>query len=1515
MNCMYKIYTFIIACFLTIFSFAQTEISGTTTSSTYTTGVAGVSFAVENTNNYPILLTDLSTFWGSNSASTGALFKLYYSKTSLSGTSVISTGDWQIADSTSTLLISNQGQTRRLFSNMYLEIPANTTYRFYLESTYWMYYTTYTADPTNKYSANGVNLLTGDYQINGSYVGYTGTSGSLTTARNNFVGSITFVGNECNDPLKGGQVVSSPSGSLCSSAPVNLDLTNNSKSSSLKYQWQSSTDRNGPFVNVGSELTNPKLTVQPSATTFYRCELKCGTTVSYSDTFQLKLNTQPFAGGTYTIDARSASSNTNFRSFSEAIDAIKCGIQGAVVFNVVPGSGPYTEKVVFPEISGVSATNTITINGSNDTLKYKLTSNFESVLKFTGADYVTINNLNISSVGSGIPVWTVLYSNNSNNNTINQSKILGDTTGLVASIGLLYGNDANCFSCVNTSLTGSNNTLSNSVINGHLYSTVLNGSTTDYIANNQFLNNTFSNFGSYGVFLNIRAENTTIKGNSFTRPTRNDGILVYPLFLQGTSPVNNYSRGVNIEGNYFHNLSSPTNVSTIVTSVISINAPSIGANKNRIVNNLISNIRLTGSLTGIWLRSADNAEVYHNTVVFDDTDIITSSSVSTKGILVDIAPLVPSQLNDIFIKYNIVLFTSGGNGPKIGLEYGNTNVHSDYNVVNVDAPNGIRDQYFGTIGVLSKSTLKDWQNQFGKDLHSFDLSPDFEDTNAGNYKPTVGLINNAAENLGVPSDISGTARTTTPDPGAFEFAPKANVLDAAVEWSNPVAPVASGSNAIKVKIYNTQTTAINTLDLAYSDGTNTISETFTNLSLESGKSTIITFTNLYNITSSVELIAYIRSVNGIKDVNSKNDTTATQSICIALPAGTYTINANQATGAGNYSTFADAVAALKCGVAGPVNFDVVKGSGPYKEQVLVPTVLGTSATNTITFNGNGEMLNPVTNTTVRYAFLFNNVKHVVLKDLIINTVGSTITNGLQFINYADSNVVEACTILADTLGTGVSNFAIVFGGTANSNTSNFYGGSYNLIKNNTIKGGYNSIYYGGTFSKQNKFINNDISEFYVSGINLNSAFQVTLESNKIHRIRRANSNPIVVGINVDGYNNIINKNRIYDLNKVITNSDASGIKVVKNTTYTPTVDSNVITNNLLYNLIGYGIHIADVANTLVYNNTISFDNTGSSTNYGIYQTGIATGIKFYNNLITLSRAGISHGLFINSDNKTLLSNYNNVIGDENNGLKYFGHYNGASFLSLADWKTANGAAFDSKSYSIEPMYTDSINGNYKPKNAELDNKGEAVVVIDVIENIGRAIPPDIGAYEFGTALPVTLVSFNGQSIGNNVSLSWLTTTESDFSHFIVEKSLNGTDFKALIRTNTKGAGSYTETDNNAFADAATLYYRLKIVDLNGQFSYSEIIVVKQTGGYSNSVSVYPNPVQGNNVWLKLQSTQTGKVAVKVVDFSGRIILTQNSTVVAGSNVILLSNFKQLTTGMYSVIVELNNERFITKIVK
>lgn len=141
--------------------------------------------------------------------------------------------------------------------------------------------------------------------------------------------------------------------------------------------------------------------------------------------------------------------------------------------------------------------------------------------------------------------------------------------------------------------------------------------------------------------------------------------------------------------------------------------------------------------------------------------------------------------------------------------------------------------------------------------------------------------------------------------------------------------------------------------------------------------------------------------------------------------------------------------------------------------------------------------------------------------------------------------------------------------------------------------------------------------------------------------------------------------------------------------------------------------------------------------------------------------------------------------------------------------------------------------------------------------------------------PVTLQNLRAANSDGSVDVSWQTTAEANSSHFIVERSLSATGgFQGLGRVN--AAGNSTTTRQYIYRDyegisqnSASLYYRLRIVDLNGQESYSNVVSVSVRPPVV-IFELYPNPASSSQqVRMQMPNSKAGtKYDVAVYDQMG-----------------------------------------------
>jgi hypothetical protein len=469
-------------------------------------------------------------------------------------------------------------------------------------------------------------------------------------------------------------------------------------------------------------------------------------------------------------------------------------------------------------------------------------------------------------------------------------------------------------------------------------------------------------------------------------------------------------------------------------------------------------------------------------------------------------------------------------------------------------------------------------------------------------------------------------------------------------------------------------------------------------------------------------------------------------------SGTFTINSGQPTSGTNFQTFTDAVNYIKCGINGPVTFNVLSGSGPYNEQVKLDSVFGTSSTNTITINGNGTTLSfgSLSNATTRHGIHLNGADYVRINNLIIDgTASTTGAWGIVLTAQADNNIIENCTInIGNPTVTGSTHIGIALNGTATAVTSSGNNGNNNQFLNNNINGGYYNYYLYGNSGSTAQNINNIIKGGTLQDAYLYSvyaAYQSTglvVDSLDISRLTRATvSTAAGVFVTTGCVGALIQRNKIHNLFDAASTSTSTSYGIYIGTDATTANPTKVI-NNLIYNIGGngtsYGIYNTGGDSMQVYHNTIALNDGVATTGtaYGIYQTTAATGIDVKNNIfyVTRSGTGIKRCLYFLTATTTFSSNnnvyYMNAGGGTDNKVAQFGT---TIYTTLADWQASNTNVYDQLSYEIDPIFANAGSGDFKPTNSVMDSKGTPVGVLkDILDSTRSITTPDIGAYEYST---------------------------------------------------------------------------------------------------------------------------------------------------------------------------------------
>jgi uncharacterized repeat protein (TIGR01451 family) len=179
-------------------------------------------------------------------------------------------------------------------------------------------------------------------------------------------------------------------------------------------------------------------------------------------------------------------------------------------------------------------------------------------------------------------------------------------------------------------------------------------------------------------------------------------------------------------------------------------------------------------------------------------------------------------------------------------------------------------------------------------------------------------------------------------------------------------------------------------------------------------------------------------------------------------------------------------------------------------------------------------------------------------------------------------------------------------------------------------------------------------------------------------------------------------------------------------------------------------------------------------------------------------------------------------------------------------------------------------------------------------------------------LPVILSYFKGEYNNNAVKLYWKIETQSGFSHFEIDRSTDGRNFSTIGNVALSGIDLYNFLDVN-LVSGSIYYYRLKMIDTDGNFKYSNIVVVRMNGG-KNQINIYPNPAS-DFVNAELGSNAKGDYSLQLIDATGRTVNTKIVTN-AQSNQLITIQSGGLASGVYilKIVSRHYNETTLSKVI-
>jgi hypothetical protein len=312
---------------------------------------------------------------------------------------------------------------------------------------------------------------------------------------------------------------------------------------------------------------------------------------------------------------------------------------------------------------------------------------------------------------------------------------------------------------------------------------------------------------------------------------------------------------------------------------------------------------------------------------------------------------------------------------------------------------------------------------------------------------------------------------------------------------------------------------------------------------------------------------------------------------------------------------------------------------------------------------------------------------------------------------------------------------------------------------------------------------------------------------------------------------------------------------------------------------GTGAIVAN-APLIISNSTFTFNNTSNLFNNGGTLAITSSTLYFNDNAYFLANAGPV----------SLQNNTEIFIGNGLTTSKAYFKMNGPA-LTISD-NSGVSLGNDNNYYFNWSSYTSGTTNSSISTSSNTLNCGNSFA--NSCQSPLVYGPANVSASGLGiiTVLPVLLTDFNANLSGNDVHVSWTTQMETNSDRFEIERSQDGVKWELIGTVAAKGNSSIVS--DYSFNDNAPLsginYYRLKMVNIDNSYNYSDIKIVRTIA--VSKISFFPNPAQSFvNVSLVQSENET---SIQLLNISGQILQTQK---VSGATTVTF-NVEQYARGMY-----------------
>jgi hypothetical protein len=218
--------------------------------------------------------------------------------------------------------------------------------------------------------------------------------------------------------------------------------------------------------------------------------------------------------------------------------------------------------------------------------------------------------------------------------------------------------------------------------------------------------------------------------------------------------------------------------------------------------------------------------------------------------------------------------------------------------------------------------------------------------------------------------------------------------------------------------------------------------------------------------------------------------------------------------------------------------------------------------------------------------------------------------------------------------------------------------------------------------------------------------------------------------------------------------------------------------------------------------------------------------------------------------------------------------------------------------------TKSLGGLNDALNSDVDVTNKTAVVTLIA---GEYNPNIDAGYYIGVPLPAKVLqaTLANMTSANTCEVSWYTKDEENTQRFEIERGVNSQEFEKVATHKasgqTFGLTNYSVVDDlSTVSSNAVVYYRIKLIDIDGKFTYSNVISAVR-GSSNDALMIYPNPFE-NALNIDYVAESDDVLELTLTDLSGRVVSRMQKTITKGANKITWNNLGSLSSGQYYIRV-------------